>query len=330
MTAPEITPAKAVSHNGWEQVDEAKARLALDPVKVPRLPWDSLHDALGPLWPGELWVAGATSGNGKSTLLMSLCAAWSREGKRVWVLPLEQPAGVMRLHWAAYDLELPNRDVLENALTPANRARVTEHLDWQIRGAGRERVGFSDAKLLTPSGVAVAFDEAQRFGANVLLIDHLNHNGPDEGSRADGYTVLRSICHEILRCNEQVQSVAPGLMTFAAAQLHRDKSGDRLAAYKPPKETAIEGGEVIRQCANVAIGLYRPMREEVTKSEEREVAMGTKPLKDILQPNTIGVSILKHRIRGNVGQQIKLGFHHGRIVCAQTNDREAYEHRHDL
>lgn len=331
MTDPakDITPAQAVSHNVWDQVDAAKDRLRLDALKCPRMPWDSLHDVVGPLWPGELWVIGASTGNGKSTALMNLVGAWEAEGKKAWMVPLEQPASVMRLHWAAYALNLTSRSVLENNLSPIDRKRVAEHLDWQSRGDGRTRVGFSDATTLTPNGVSHHFDEAARFGADVLILDHLNHNQPDVGGNQNGFAVLKDICHEILRCNAEIQTVRPGLMTVAAVQLHRDKLGDHLAPFKPPKPSSIEGGEVVRQTCNVALGLYRPMRV-LSTSEESDLRHGALALKDVLEPDTIGVSVMKHRIRGEVGAIVKLQFDRGRIRCPQTEARLGAEYRYDI
>ena len=331
MTEPakDITPARAVSANAWDQVDAAKDRLRLDALKCPRMPWDSLHDVVGPLWPGELWVIGASTGNGKSTALMNLVGAWEAEGKKVWMVPLEQPASVMRLHWAAYALDLTSRAVLENNLSTLDRQRVADHLDWQSHGAGRDRVGFSDATTLTPNGVSHHFDDAARFGADVLILDHLNHNQPDPGGNPNGYAVLKDICHEILRCNAEIQSVRPGLMTVAAVQLHRDKLGDHLAPFKPPKPSSIEGGEVVRQTCNVALGLYRPMRA-FTGTEEIDLRHGRLAIKEVLEPDRIGVAVMKHRIRGDAGTIIKLDFLRGRIRCPLTEARIGSEYRYDI
>ncbi len=117
---------------------------------------------------------------------------------------------------------------------------------------------------------------------------------------------------------------------LCAAQLHRG-DGDVLAPFLPPKPTAIQGGEVVRQESDVAMGLYRPLAANFTAQDAREVRMGQKRIKPYLEPETIGIHILKHRIRGDMlGEILKLGYKHGRIVCRETEDRLAYEQRTDL
>lgn len=324
---PDISPAKALTANVAEQIADAESRLRLDFAKQARLPWDSLHDVVGPLWPGDFWVIAASTGHGKTTALMNLVREWALEHRRVWVLPLEQSAGRMRLYWAAFELELHPTIVLENRLSQVERQRVKDHLAWQ-RGPGRELIGFSDDEVLTPSGVFTAYEEAVRFGAQILVIDHLSHMAPDR-SGGQRYDALTEICQGIVALGKD--TACTGLVTIAAAQLGRDREGDILAPFLPPKETAIQGGEVIRQTCHVALGLYRPLRSTFEKGDALAVRHGQSDLKQYLEPNTIGVRVLKHRVRGDAfGQIVKLGFEKGRITCPHTTERLNFETRNDL
>lgn len=319
-----LTPDLRVSLTATSQVSEALERMRIDPLTRPRLPWDSLHDLLGPMWPGEFWVLAAATGNGKSSMLMNLVDAWATAGKRVYLMSLEQPPEIMRQYWAAFALRISVRRVLENALSELEAQRVRDHLRWQQdKAGGRLQVLFDASEFLTLDTVRAGFAGAHRFKADILVIDHINHLDVEVGS---DYQALRGICQSVLRLAR-----ASGISVFAGAQLHRDREHDVLAPYLPPKPTAIQGGEVVRQVCHVALGLYRPLTQEFTPEDARMVRLGKAEIKKYLEPNTIGFHVLKHRIRGDtLGAIRKLRYDHGRIVCSQTEDRLAYERRNDL
>ena len=307
-----------------EQVAAARERMAIDPLKQPRLPWDSLHDLLGPIWPESFWIVAAMTGNGKSSTLMEIVRSWADEGRRVYMLPLEQPAAIMRLYWAALALDYEPRRVLENEwrrLPQGAELAVHRHLMWQQK-EGRGLVAFSDEPFIGASQVVHEFERARDFGASCLVIDHL-HRMPLEEQNA--YAGLVHLCQTLKECAKEFR-----IPVLCAAQLHRG-DGDILAPFLPPKPTAIQGGEVVRQECDVAIGLYRPLRPTFGPEDARQVRMGQSKIKPHLEPNTIGIHVLKHRIRGDMlGEILKLGYVHGKIVCKATEDRLAYEKREDL
>jgi replicative DNA helicase len=326
-TRTEVTPVTVVE-TASDQALDALNRLDIIPsAELLRLPWDSLHDILGYLWPEAFWVVAASTGNGKSTLLMQLVEAWAEEGAKVYVLPLEQPAEVMRQYWAALACRLDPMRVLENdwnALPREAKATVTAHLKWQVsHPGGRYQVAFSPTRLVGEAQIVAEFERAAAFGAHVVILDHLHRLDIQGGN---GYQALVRLCQRIKECAKAFQ-----IPCLAAAQLHRDKEGDVLAPFLPPKPTAIQGGEVVRQEADVAIGLYRPLLDTFTAENARAVRMGQSKIRPFLEPNTVGVHVLKHRVRGKaLGELLKLRYEHGRIRDPQTDDRLAYEHRNDL
>lgn len=316
-----------VAANASDQGLDALLSLKIDPRTLPRLPWDSLHDVLGYLWPEAFWVVAAATGNGKSTFLVQLVNAWALEGRKVYVLPLEQPAKIMRRYWAALANDLDPMRVLENdwGKLPAHAEQtIAAHLKWQISAdGGRFLVQFSDAQFVGEGQIGDEFLRAQAFGATVILIDHLHRldvTGPN------AWNSLVRLCQNI-----KEGAKVFGIPVMAAAQLHRDKEGDVLAPFLPPKPTAIQGGEVVRQESDVAIGLYRPLVANFTPEDAREIRTGKAKVRPFLEPNTVGVHVLKHRVRGHaLGEIVKLGYTHGKIICEQTNSRLAMEDRHGI
>lgn len=317
--------AAAISLATADQVAGATQRLAINPALCPRLPWDSLHDLLGPLWPEQFWVVAASTGNGKSTFLMQVVHEWAMAGRRVYMLPLEQPVEIMRTYWAAVASDFDPRLVLENAwakLPAGARKTIHEHLQWQRNPeGGLYRVAFSDEPFIGEPELIQAFEAAARFRAEVLVIDHL-HRLQIEGN---AHQALVRICQKLKEGAKEFK-----IPVLCAAQLHRG-DGDVLAPFLPPKPTAIQGGEVVRQESDVAIGLYRPLVETFNAEDARAIRMGQARIKPLLEPNTVGVHVLKHRVRGDMlGEILKLEYRHGRIICKATADRLLYEQRNDL
>lgn len=293
----------------------------------PRFEWDRLHDVVGHLLPYWFMVVAAATGNGKSTVLMSIVKHFLRQGWPVYMLPLEQPAHVMALYLAALELGYPPSLVLENRYGELPRdaeARVKGHLRWQAT-KGAELLHFDKATDVGERELEQVYTRAQAFGAKLVIVDHLHRlrlDGPND------YSALRRIAKT---SKELAKSYA--IPNLSAAQLHRDKEGDPLAPYKPPKSSAIQGGEVILQEADVGFGLYRPLLPDFDPSspEAKLIRMGHKPLKDVLEKNAVGIHMFKHRIRGEAkGDIIKLEYRYGQIVCPDTEARLADEQRRGL
>lgn len=327
MTHPAFEPLAPPADPSTNQMLDALSRLNINPASLPRLPWDSLHEIVGHLWPESFWVVAAATGNGKSTFLMQLVDAWASDKRRVYMLPLEQPAELMRQYWAALANNLDPMRVLENDwphLPAKARQAVTGHLEWQVHPeGGRNLVRFSGTQFVGAAQIVKEFEQADAFGASVIVIDHLHRLDTEGGN---GWTALVKLCQTIKECAKVFR-----IPVLAAAQLHRDKEGDVLAPFLPPKPTAIQGGEVVRQECDVAIGLFRPLIETFNAEDAREVRLGKAKIRPFLEPNTVGVHVLKHRVRGKaLGEILKLRYEHGRITCEQTAKRLQWEDRQGL
>lgn len=319
-TAPDFATVTA------QQVAEATQLTREDTARCPRLPWDVLHEALGPILPWQFWVVGASTGNGKSTFLMSLVAQWLTEGRRLFMLPLEQPGEVMRLVLAALRHGFDPRHVLSGQwerLLPEARARVQADLRWQATPEAASLLHFSPRTFVDEAALRATWNEAKAFGAEVVIIDHL-HRLQMTGHK-DGYQSLVRMAQLIKELAKETRIPA-----LVAAQLHRG-DGDSLAPYRPPKPTSIQGGEVVRQECDVAVGLFRPLLHALTREDEQAIRTGTKPIQHFLAPNCVGVHVLKHRVDGaQTGAVLKLGWERGMLRDPSTDQRLAWEARHDL
>ena len=295
---------KAILGAGRDQVFEATERLDINPNTLPRLPWDALHEVVGPIWPTDIWLAGAGTGSGKTTLLAHIAEALLASRRRIYVLTLEQTPAELRTAMAALALGYHPQQALQNAwdkMGNDSKRILTNELHRQITDL-EGRLIFSHATTMAEDDIEPEMLMAQRFNADLVIIDHLSQID------ADGYNGIKRFVKTLKRVVNEVQ-----IPVLVAAQLGR---GDRdiMRPYRPPTTYDIEGGEVIAQHMSVAIGLYRPTIP-MSLDDERSVRRGQAEMKNFLVPEAMGVSLMKHRVRGDqLGAKIQLRYRHGRIT----------------
>lgn len=271
------------------QATEALQYLQTDPASL-RFPWHGVDAIVGPIQDHYLVLIGADTGSGKTTVLMHLLHRWHLAGHRVCLLSLEFDPYLLRLYWACLASGVDPRPIIRgqttpDTLPPAHRAAIQSQLVWQT-GAGASLVRFSVFGALKAAELPGLFEEAK--GSSVLLIDHLQ--AIDVGGLGNGYERYARLCRHLKELVREYR-----IPTIAAAQFHRDKTFDRLAPYLPPRETAFYGGHILLQQADVALGLYRPLRPGVTKGQMLELRAGLGSLQEAITHDTVGVVCLKHR-----------------------------------
>lgn len=303
-----------------KQQTTAAAELAsFDTSGCLRMPWQDLDAVAGPLLPWHFWVLAAATGNGKSTALMSIVQQWLVEGRSVYMLPLEQPSDVMRLYLAALRCALDPRAVLTGQVSPEDRRAVYADLSWQ-QGDGAHLLYFSDRPFVDELGLRASVEEAVAFGADVVIVDHLHHL--QMTGHANPHQALVRICQLIKELAKQHR-----IPILCAAQLHRG-DGDPLAPYRPPKPTSIQGGEVIRQVCDVALGLWRPLAPGFDRTAELLVRNGEQEIREYLEPACVGVHVLKHRVDGGqLARRVYLRWEAGRLTEPTFDQRSRWRER---
>jgi replicative DNA helicase len=298
-----------------QQVRAAVELIHEDFTKCVNLPWATLAAVIGHgLLPYQLWTIAAASGHGKTTAAMNLVNAWNDQGVRVYVVPLEQPTDVMRVYLAALKLGFSTRLALANRwrdLPPSAQGAIESELVSQQDEA--ELLHFSDVDHLSVSGIPAVLEEAQAFGAQVILIDHVHHVRVEGNNTSGEFTRLCQILHDFTK-NRRIPIVA-------MAQLNRGVVRDRLKPYLPPDVDSIQMGKVLEQVSSVVLGLFRPLESWVTKAHRAVIRLGGSP-KPYLKPNTMGVTVLKSRISGDCGEIVDLRYDRGRISDSEPPDSE--------
>jgi hypothetical protein len=308
---------------GQRQHRDAMWHLGLSEAEQPTTPWSSVNELLGGFWPGHFWVLGGDSGNGKSTITLAMAVHWVAKGFRVLIVPLEIGGGEMRKAWAAHRLGFHPQRVFRNQLTEAERDAVKGELRW-LETEGVDRVMFSDEPLLSVDALGRIYGEAQRWGAHIVVLDHLQHFDKSAGS----YGTVTALCQTIVEVHKTAADHQ--IRTFATAQL-LNRDNDPLFAYKPPTDRSIQDGDVIRQNCNAMMGIYRPLKATFAKGDAEAFRLGQKTVKDLVEPNTIGLKFIKHRVIGeSKGEVVKLAFRKGKVIDPADEARSALEERYQL
>lgn len=296
----------------------------------PPSPMATLAELTGGIPEGDIWYAGGFSGDGKTAFFTSLTLALVEAGKRVYYVPTETPARVLRNHFAAktlgYDvadmlsgawLQWPNYTEIKAAIRAELKRQVTPGAD------GKQTLWVANEGLITTDRLEAEAAHAKELKADVFIVDHIDHV---EGNG-------KSLYDASVDANKTLLHIAQtyGLRVLAATQFNLDAvRGDRVMRHMAPRENYVYMGNYKRQIASGMLGLYRPLRlvgldEGKVKSFNKGAADVTR--EEILEPNTMAVSLMKHRLYGGrEGRRIFLRVCRGRVTDLNATEREAMEH----
>ena len=162
---------------------------------------------------------------------------------------------------------------------------------------------------------------AAAAGADVLVIDHVDHLDSAESS----------LYHTSVAVNQALLLAAQehGFRVLAATQFNNDVvRTNRILRYSAPQPNYIYMGGHKRQIASGMLGLYRPLK--INGADKNTLAAfrdGNMETQDVLEPNTMAVSVLKHRLYGQrEGQRIYLRIEHGRVLDANQDYYRSTRH----
>lgn len=283
------------------------------------LPWSGLDEVVGGIAPGDVWFIGAYSGHGKTTFLMSALDAWFLQDKRIFYMGLESQPSVLRTQWACQRLGLSAGDVLSGALHNTEgwkftRARLKDELAWQTKDGRAEQVYFSPEKFVTAEKLRSAAKQASELQSDVLIIDHVDHL---EGTKGGLYENSVQSMKTLLSLAQEL-----GLKVLAATQFNNEMlKGSRVGVHQAPSATAVYMGSHKRMVASGMLGLYKPLRFDITADQLRDFRDGKIESPQIIEPGVMGVSVMKHRLYGpREGRRVFLRVENGKVTDLPSAD----------
>lgn len=321
---PEIHPVVLAS----DQVTAAMIQLDRHPSTFTRWPFPELDAMTGPMAPGNVWFVCAASGGGKTTFVASVIDLWRVAGKKIYVMPLETRAHDFRTYLACMATGIHPGDVLSGEFAnlpnyPAMREVLKSEFVQQTRSPYVDHVMVSGQRAINLAGLEAGLKEAKSFGADVVVVDHIDHIAGGDGSNL--YSEAKLVNDGALRMAQDND-----LLLVFTSQLNMSASkGDYLSKYLPPKDEHIAFGSLKRRNATGMIGLFRPLRtrrpdegdDEYVKAL-RLARSGNGQVTDALEPNTMGVVAMKLRNYGaREGAKSYLHVERGRVSAMDEKDR---------
>jgi hypothetical protein len=170
-----------------DQIVGALAHLDRHPGTLVRWPFPALDDVAGPMGGGEVWFTAAFSGGGKTTFVVSCIERWRAAGKRVYVMPLETDGWRFRTYLACMQTGTHPGDALSgklraDPLRDLERSALKDVVRAQHRPEFADFVRISNQRAINVSGLEAGLREAKEFGADVVIVDHIDHIAGGDGS----------------------------------------------------------------------------------------------------------------------------------------------------
>jgi replicative DNA helicase len=301
---PVVHPANVAA----DQICEALSALDRDVDEFVRWPYPDLDTLTGPLAPGNVWFVCAPSSGGKTTFVASTIEQWWRAGKKVYVMALETRAYEFRTYLACMAQGIAPGEALSGNLLklpngPMLREGLKNELRRQIQAPMVERVMVSATRAIDVMGLQHGMMEAKAFGADVVIVDHIDHlESGENGSNL--YAAAKDVNHAALRLAQDNDQL---LVFTSQLNMQSDRTQDHLAKYAPPRDQHVLFGGLKRQVATGMIGLFRPIRKRRhTETDDdyakaiRRARCGEDEAWRALEPGVMGVSAMKLR---NFGQR---------------------------
>lgn len=307
-----------------DQCEEAIARLYDGPEAWLHLPWASLDELVGGIGEGNVWFVGGFSGHGKTSFLVDLTRHLLGMERTVYYCGTETVPNELHTRLACQRVGVYSGHVFTgkacqwaNWSQEIRPALVKDIQAQKALGAGNRFLVFP-AQRINGARIRAAFQDAAKHGADLVIIDHIDHI--DHGGASSGFEDSRMLAHLVL---DEAQRTR--LRVIVATQFNNESlRGDRLGPYQPPQPHYVYMGGHKRQVAWGMLGLFRPLRESVTADELKGARAGRVKVKELLEPNALAVSVMKHRHYGlHEGDVVVLRFDHGRLSDIPERDRHS-------
>lgn len=310
------------------QVEDAMRELDLPPDAYLHLPYRDADRVMEGLPPGRVAFVAAFSGGGKTAFITSSIIRWVERGLRVYCLPLESEPNEFRTHLACKQLDYHAGLVLSGSYKksmPAEvwaemRANLRETMRKQTQGEMGERLYVSPVSAINERELIQAAEHAAELGSDILVIDHIDQVAGGDGVNLHAESV--KVVNTTLELAKKYK-----LHIVATSQLNNEMlKGDRLGTYQPPQPQHVYMGGKKRHVAAWFLGLYRPLRLDGARDPEwpnqlKRARAGEIEPNEVLEPNCMGVVVMKHRLMGErEGQRFFLRVQHGRVTDMEDRD----------
>ena len=196
-------------------------------------------------------------------------------------------------------------------------AAVETDLRWQQSHDIKTRAHFASTRKINAQGLKRWTEWAVDHCCEFVIVDHV-----DRIQHGNGTNSFHEVSETVRLAKEL--AVEHRIVMLMASQVGRP--GDPLEQFTPPSLHSMRGAGTKEEEADTVLGIYRPLRMNVADGDLKAVKQGLKPRDDVIEPNVMGVMLLKHRLDGPVaGQMVKLAVKHQRVSDLPERDRWSTE-----
>lgn len=305
--APGSNDEPSLEEMARQQVAAAVALGERDLSGAPRWAWPDLAKLTGAMLPGDLWVVGALTGNGKTSFLMSEMQFLADQAMTTLYLPLELDPTQLRRRWAAWHLGLEWVHVARNEwdqLGEGAEDALAEHMHELAR---RPHVHFPADRRPTIGRLAEWIKRSVgEADAKVVIVDHFHRL--DFGTTGANYRV------QVTDAVRAIKDLARehGVAVLVAAQLNQDAHD--IDRYCPPILRRLKESAGIGEEADVVLMLSRKLTIELDAKAMSAIHQGITNVRDVEEPNVMLVTCRKHRLDDNArDRSVKLYVRGGRV-----------------
>jgi KaiC/GvpD/RAD55 family RecA-like ATPase len=303
-------------------LEEGLALSEISDDRLVRWPLKTLHRMTGPLVPGRVHYVAGFSGGGKTTFLRNCIWQWIQErGLRIRYLPLESSVKEVMAGFAAFRANIDPDEVLSYRLRDRARAGDPEakvqreelHIAYQVLMRDTEfmqRLRIEPIDTLSPQRFEKAIASTKAMGADLIIVDHVDHTEADADSFAPDIVVSNRIQHLALRAAKDLD-----IPVLLASQFNSKLAGtDPLARMRPPRADYLWNRGAKEMIAAMIIGLHRVVDPYADGRLLKKVRDGHTPAWKVAIPNIMGVSEVKLRYgRGTNQSTVMLDLIGGRL-----------------
>lgn len=285
---PELEEAAAV----WQKALEAIGRDMADRDRTGiAFGLEHLDAELAPgMRPGRLFVIGAGSGEGKSTLALQAALEATKSGRGVLYLSWEMDGGELLERAAAAETGIPAWRIQRRTFTPEQISLLER---WRPpRGLLAPLVSGMDSSRIPPLvDKARRQFEAMGLPLGLVVVDHLQlvHCGEHVETRALEVKAIANVCKQL--------ALSAQIAVLALSQLSRQREQSRPAPWNLKESGGIE------EAADCVLLLVRERDNKHRLQEAARVIVG------------------KHR-GGRAGQELPLVFDPYRLMFADGGPEE--------
>ena len=308
-----------------QQFVAAVYRVHENTSQYPRFPLPSLHDLAGLVAPDELWVLAARQGNGKSLFCQNLTQWLIEQDVPTLYMGTEQDAEVLRIKQACVKMGVRQKLILKP--TPEDKATteytlaaeaVQEGLKWLDSADVRRLLVYANSRYIDRATLAKwSRGGVKKYGVKCIIVDHIHHM-----KHGQGYNAVSELTESVHLAKDLACEMHVSMLV--ASQVKRP-SGDAIKRYTPPDAEDLGGSSALERTADVALGIWRPLRTDLPVEELRKLQQGAKlgsQSEDRLyQEHAMGVRVLKDRLGDAPGKQCFLRVEKSRVLEIPERDR---------